>query len=139
MHKISDFMPDMPGLVKISKRENLLILKLIQIFIDERTFNDIFLNIIFAFLIVIFNVLSLLVIVVVEVPDSMAEVALMAVIDTQPSEIESTEWFFLLDLILLHLSNYYSLIIVELKWVERHFLLQMLKQQILIKILIFPR
>ena len=82
MHKISDFMSDVSGLVKISKRENLLILKLIQIFVDERTFNDIFLNIVFVFMIVIFNVFSLLVIIVVEVPDSMAEAALVAVIDT---------------------------------------------------------
>lgn len=82
MHKISDFMSDVSSLVKISKRENLLILKLIQIFVDERTFNDIFLNIVFVFMIVIFNVFSLLVIIVVEVPDSMAETALVAVIDT---------------------------------------------------------
>ena len=75
-------MSDVSGLVKISKRENLLVLKLIQIFVDERTFNDIFLNIVFVFMIVIFNVFSLLVIIVVEVPDSMAETALVAVIDT---------------------------------------------------------
>ena len=82
MHNFSDLISDMPGLVKISKRENLLALKFVQIFVDERTFNDIFLNIVFVFMIVIFNVFSLLVIIVVEVPDSMAETALVAVIDT---------------------------------------------------------
>ena len=102
MHMFSDLISDLLALAKISKRVDFLLLKLIQIFVYEGTFNDIFLNIIFTFVIVIFNVFSLLVIVIIEVPDSMAKAALMTVIDTQPSEVESTEWFFILDLILLH-------------------------------------
>jgi len=91
LHEIPDLVPDMPGFLKISKGENLLILKLVQIFINEGAFNGIFLSSVFIFVIVVLYRFALLVVVVVEIPDPVAKVALVTVVDANSPEVEPAE------------------------------------------------
>lgn len=57
---------------------------------------------IFVFLVVILDVLTFRVVIVVEVPDAMAEGALLALVDAQASEVEAAETFLGRGLVLFH-------------------------------------
>lgn len=81
-------------------------MELIQIFVYSGPFDVIFLLVVLIDLIVVLNVFSFFVVIVVEVPDSMAERTFMTVVDAEAPEEESTEsllllWLFLHDILIL--------------------------------------
>ena len=93
---VSNLVPDMPYCIDLSQRKHFLFLKLIKIFIYARSFDDISLFIIFIFMIIIFNMLSFLKIIIVQIPNSMTKLTLMTIVNTKPSKEESTKGFFLI-------------------------------------------
>jgi hypothetical protein len=85
MHLIPYIVPDGSILPQIFKTEYFFNLKLVQIFVDEGAFDHILLSFIFVLMVVMFDVLSFLIVVIVEVPYSMGVLAFFAAVDTEPS------------------------------------------------------
>jgi hypothetical protein len=98
MHEIPNLVPDVSCFVDFLKREHLFHLKIIQIFIDSRSLNDILLRIILVFMIVILDLLSFFKVVVIEIPDSMAENTFLTTVHTKSTKIKSAQRFFALRL-----------------------------------------
>lgn len=77
-------------------------MELIQVLIDERTFDGISLCLISSLVVVLLDGLSFLVVVIVEVPHAVTECAILAAVDAEASEVEATEGFLGGRLILFH-------------------------------------
>lgn len=85
MHKIPNFVADMPGLVYLCQGEDLLGLELIKIVVDAGSFDNVLLSIVSGLVVVVLNEFPLLEVVVLQIPDAMAKVALLAAVDAESS------------------------------------------------------
>lgn len=94
VHKIPDLIPDCSVFFDILQAEHFFFLKLIQIFVYYWTFNSISLSFIFILVVIIFNMLTFLIVVIIEIPHSVGILAFFIAINTQPSQIESTKRHF---------------------------------------------
>lgn len=104
MHELPDFSSQMfeLGVIEFFEGVDFFSLELIQVLVDERTFNCISLRFISRLVVVLLDGLSFLVVVIVEVPHAVTECALLAAEDAEASEVEAAEGFLGGRLILFH-------------------------------------
>lgn len=88
MHQSPDGVPRMLDIVELLERKYLLILVVVKCLVDPRSLDDVLLPVVLRLVIVVFNDVSLFVVLVIEVPHSVGKAALLGREDAKASKVK---------------------------------------------------